>query len=186
MRRFRRRVREIDAAGPRAGRARRAFPSERLRRIFIVVAGPVFNLLFAIAVYTGLFLYGLPEPRPIVGEPAAGTFAHTAGLRAGDTVRSVGGEPIATWQELRWRVIQGALQRESLLLEVSNEREAIAHPSSISLRFPRRIRGRRTRAHCWRLIVAASHRVGRSSRKTAGAPTQGGDRDARGGLKPIA
>ena len=105
----------------------RAFNRQNVwRRIFIVVAGPVFNLLFAIAVYTGLFLYGLPEPRPIVGEPAAGTFAHAAGLRAGDTVRSVGGEPIATWQELRWRVIQGALQRESLLLEVSNEREAIA------------------------------------------------------------
>ncbi|HEV8096751.1 MAG TPA: RIP metalloprotease RseP [Burkholderiales bacterium] len=104
----------------------RAFNRQNVwRRIFIVVAGPVFNLLFAIAVYTGLFLYGLPEPRPIVGEPAAGTFAHAAGLRAGDTVHSVGGEPIATWQELRWRVIQGALQRESLLLEVSNEREAI-------------------------------------------------------------
>jgi len=96
------------------------------RRVFIVVAGPVFNLLFAVLVYAGLFLYGLPEPRPIVAEPAPGTFAHAAGLHAGDTVRSVAGEPIETWQELRWRVIQGALQRESLALEVSNEREAIA------------------------------------------------------------
>ena len=96
------------------------------RRAFIVAAGPLFNLLFAIAVYAGLFLYGLPEPRPIVAEPAAGTFAERAGLHAGDTVRSVGGEPIETWQELRWRVIQGALQRESLTLEISSEREAIA------------------------------------------------------------
>jgi regulator of sigma E protease len=105
----------------------RAFNQQNVwRRVFIVVAGPVFNLLFAIAVYAGLFLYGLPEPRPIVAEPAAGTFAHAAGLHAGDTVRAVAGEPIETWQELRWRVIQGALQRESLLLEVSNEREAIA------------------------------------------------------------
>ena len=106
------------------------------RRVFIVAAGPVFNLLFAIAVYAGLFLYGLPEPRPILAEPAAGTFAHAAGLRAGDTVRAVGGEPIQTWQELRWRVIQGALQRESLALEVSNEREAIAHRKLDMTSFP--------------------------------------------------
>jgi len=106
------------------------------RRVFIVAAGPVFNLLFAVAVYAGLFLYGLPEPRPILAEPAAGTFAHAAGLRAGDTVRAVGGEPIETWQELRWRVIQGALQRESLTLEVSNEREAIAHRRLDMTSFP--------------------------------------------------
>jgi regulator of sigma E protease len=124
--------------GPVAAAEReRAFNRQNVwRRIFIVVAGPVFNLLFAIAVYAGLFLYGLPEPRPIVGEPAAGTFAHAAGLRAGDTVRSVGGEPIATWQELRWRVIQGALQREALLLEVSNEREAIAQRKLDLTSFP--------------------------------------------------
>jgi len=96
----------------------------------------VFNLLFAIAVYAGLFLYGLPEPRPIVAEPAAGTFAHAAGLHAGDTVRAVGGEPIETWQELRWRVIQGALQRESLLLQVGNEREALAQRKLDLTAFP--------------------------------------------------
>ena len=96
------------------------------RRVFIVAAGPLFNLLFAIAVYTGLFLYGMPEPRPIVAEPPAGSVAHEAGLRGGDTVRSIGGEAIGTWQELRWRVIQGALQREVLVLEIAREREAIA------------------------------------------------------------
>ena len=106
------------------------------RRVFIVSAGPVSNLLFAIAVYAGLFLHGLPEPRPILAEPAAGTFAHAAGLHAGDTVRAVGGEAIETWQELRWRVIQGALQRESLVLEVSNEREALAQRKLDMTSFP--------------------------------------------------
>ncbi len=96
------------------------------RRVFIVASGPAFNFLFAIAVYAGLFLYGLPEARPVLAEPPAGTLAHTAGLRAGDTVRSIGGQPVETWQELRWRVLQGALQRESLALEVISERQAIA------------------------------------------------------------
>jgi regulator of sigma E protease len=98
----------------------RAFNRQSVgRRFFIVVAGPVFNFLFAIAVYAGLYMHGLPEARPVLAEPAAGTAALAAGLRGGDTVRAVDNEPIATWQELRWRVIQGALQREALRLEVA-------------------------------------------------------------------
>ena len=96
------------------------------RRLLIVSAGPVFNFLFAIAVYAGLYMYGLPEARPVVAEPPPATLARAAGLRAGDLVREVGGQPVATWQELRWRVLQGALQRESLALEVIDERERIS------------------------------------------------------------
>ena len=110
-----------------AAQLARAFNRQGVwRRIFIVAAGPAFNFLFAIAVYAGLFIYGLPEARPVVAEPPAGTLAHSAGLRAGDTVRAIGGQQIETWQELRWRVVQGALQRESLPLEVIDDRQAVA------------------------------------------------------------
>jgi regulator of sigma E protease len=105
------------------GEAHRAFNRKSVwRRFAIVVAGPVANFLFAIAVYAGLFMYGLPEARPVLGAPPEGSVAAAAGLRPGDTVRSVGGETITTWQELRWRVLQAALQRQSLRLEIENER----------------------------------------------------------------
>ncbi len=97
----------------------RAFNRQSVgRRFLIVIAGPLFNFLFAIAVYAGLYLHGIPQARPVLAEPAAGTVAATAGFRAGDTVRSVDGGAITTWQELRWRVIQGALQQEALRVEV--------------------------------------------------------------------
>jgi len=109
--------------------AGRSFNRQSLgRRFLIVIAGPVFNFLFAILIYAGLYMHGMPEARPVTAEPAAGTVALEAGLRAGDTVRSVDGEAIATWQELRWRVIRGALQREVLRLEVA------ATSGSISVR----------------------------------------------------
>jgi regulator of sigma E protease len=101
----------------------RAFNRQSVaRRFAIVVAGPLFNFAFAILVYAGLFMYGLPEARPVLGEPPAASAAADAGLRRGDTVRAVEGEAISTWQELRWRVLQAALQRQSLRLEVVNER----------------------------------------------------------------
>ena len=101
----------------------RAFNRQSVwRRFAIVVAGPVANFLFAIAAYAGLFMYGLPEARPVLGAAPEGTVAAAAGLRPGDTVRAVEGEPITTWQELRWRVLQSALQRAPLRLEVIDEK----------------------------------------------------------------
>jgi regulator of sigma E protease len=103
-----------------AQQAHRAFNRQSVgRRFLIVIAGPVFNFLFAIAVYAGLYMHGLPEARPVLAAPAAGSLAHAAGFNAGDTVRSIEGDSITTWQDLRWRVLQGALQREALRFEVS-------------------------------------------------------------------
>ncbi len=105
----------------------RAFNRQSVgKRLLIVVAGPVFNFLFAIAVYSGLFMFGLPEARPILAEPPAATPARSAGFRGGDTVRAVDGEPVATWQDLRWRVLQAALQRQKISVEVIDGRDRIS------------------------------------------------------------
>ena len=106
-----------------AEEAHRAFNRQSVwRRLAIVVAGPLFNFLFAIAVYAGLFMYGLPEARPVLAEPPAGSSAAAAGLHGGDTVRAIDDEPVSTWQELRWRVLQAALQRQALRIDTLNER----------------------------------------------------------------
>ena len=96
------------------------------KRLLIVVAGPLFNFVFAVAVYAGLFMHGLPEARPLLAEPPAGTLAAAAGLHAGDTVRATDGAPLATWQDLRWRVLQAALQAKPIRLETIDERGHIA------------------------------------------------------------
>ncbi|HEX9434800.1 MAG TPA: RIP metalloprotease RseP [Burkholderiales bacterium] len=105
----------------------RAFNRQSVwKRFAIVIAGPLFNFAFAVLVYAGLFMYGLPEARPLLASPPQGTLAAAAGLQAGDTVRAIDGEAIATWQELRWRVLQAALQREAVKLETLDERGHIA------------------------------------------------------------
>ncbi len=117
--------------------AHRAFNRQSVwRRFAIVVAGPLFNFAFAILVYAGLFMYGLPEARPVLGEPPAGTPAATAGLKSGDTVRAAQGEPIETWQELRWRTLQAALQRAPLRLELQNERGHVRDATLDLSRYP--------------------------------------------------
>ena len=50
----------------------RAFNRQTVwKRFVVVVAGPVFNFVFAVLVYAALFMHGLPEVRPV--SPAAST-----------------------------------------------------------------------------------------------------------------
>lgn len=105
----------------------RAFNRQSVwRRILIVAAGPAFNLLFAIVLYAGLYMHGLPEARPVMAAPPAGTLAKAAGFEGGDTVRAINGVQIQTWQEVRWQVLQAALKRESLQVEVINARDHVS------------------------------------------------------------
>ena len=105
----------------------RAFNRQSVwKRFLVVVAGPVFNFIFAVLVYAVLFMHGLPEVRPVIAQPAAGTLAAQAGFRAGETLRAIDGEAVRTWGEVRWRVLEAALQHEVLSVEAIDERQHIS------------------------------------------------------------
>ena len=82
------------------------------RRIAIVVAGPAANFLLAIALYWFLFVSGVPGLKPVIGAPAPGTPAQSAGFSAGDTLLRIGDEVVPTWQEARWILLQHAVERK--------------------------------------------------------------------------
>ena len=54
------------------------------KRIAVLLAGPAFNLIFAVALYWVLFTAGVPALKPIVGEIAPDSIAARAGLRYED------------------------------------------------------------------------------------------------------
>ncbi|NWG30965.1 MAG: RIP metalloprotease RseP [Rhodocyclaceae bacterium] len=101
----------------------RAFNRQSLaKRAFIVFAGPLANLLLAVALYAFLFHNGVEEPRPILAAPPEGTMAAEAKVGAGETARSVSGKPVATWSELRWEILRHVLERDAIELETQDER----------------------------------------------------------------
>ncbi|MDH4191926.1 MAG: RIP metalloprotease RseP, partial [Betaproteobacteria bacterium] len=101
----------------------RAFNRQRLgRRALIVIAGPAFNLLFAVVVYAALFMTGLPELRPMLAAPASGSVAAAADVRRGDLIRRIDGREVLTWQDARLRMLQAALQGDRVTLEVDRLR----------------------------------------------------------------
>lgn len=88
-----------------------------LRRMAIVVAGPVANFLLAIALYWVLFMHGVPGLKPMLGEVAPQTPAAIAHLQEQETLLSINGEPMPSWQEVRWTLLDLALQGTEVQIE---------------------------------------------------------------------
>ena len=65
------------------------------QRLLVLAAGPTFNFLFAILAYWVLFMWGVPQTQPVIGNVTADSHAARAGLRSGDVVLRVGGERTA-------------------------------------------------------------------------------------------
>lgn len=93
------------------------------QRFAIVAAGPLANFIAAIVLYWALFMNGMPGMLPIVGQPAENSVAARAGFSAGDTVLRVADENVPSWQDFRWIILQRALDRDPVLVEVRTEQQ---------------------------------------------------------------
>ncbi|MFV0283877.1 MAG: RIP metalloprotease RseP [Castellaniella sp.] len=102
-------VKMLDEAPPDADEATRraVFNAQPLcRRVAVVAAGPVANLLLAAVIYAFLGMWGTQEPAAVLAAPPAGTPAALAGVRGGDTLTAIEGEPVASWTQARWRLAE--------------------------------------------------------------------------------
>lgn len=97
----------------------RAFNRQHVaKRMAIVLAGPGFNFLFAILAYALLFMIGVEGLKPVVGKVADDSPAQVAGFRAGDTLLTIDGKEVRSWDQHRLYLYQKALDREQVRFEV--------------------------------------------------------------------
>lgn len=75
------------------------------RRMAVVLAGPMANLLLAAIFYTILGLMGRVEPQPIIAAPPAHSSAAEAGFKQGDRIVSVDNSVVRSWSEARWHLM---------------------------------------------------------------------------------
>lgn len=87
---------------------KRAFPTQSLgKRVLIVLAGPLANIVFAPLLLTFVFMYGVPQLLPVVGKTTKDLPAAKAGLLTGDRILSVNGQPMETWADFSKTVKAG-------------------------------------------------------------------------------
>ncbi len=80
---------------------KRSFVKQHVwKKITIVVAGPLFNFLFAILAYAMISMAGMPSLTTDIGSVQVGSPAEAAGIRAGDSVVSIDGRSVERWNDL--------------------------------------------------------------------------------------
>ncbi len=100
----------------------RAFNRQSLPvRSAIVVAGPLFNFIFAIFAFWLIFVTGDTGLKPIIGEVGEGSLAEEAGFRPGEQIVAVGGQQSATWESVVYILLSESLDQPKLAIRVRDE-----------------------------------------------------------------
>ncbi len=104
----------------------RAFNRQSVwKRIAIVAAGPVANLLLAIFIYWALFMSGVTVMRPLIGAVTDNSAAAQAHFKAGELIKKIDGVEVKSWQDVRWILIKKSFasstnNKATLQVEVIN------------------------------------------------------------------
>ncbi|MCG7957138.1 MAG: RIP metalloprotease RseP, partial [Candidatus Thiodiazotropha endolucinida] len=92
-------------------------------RSAIVVAGPLFNFLFAIFAFWLIFVTGDTGLKPLVGKVEEGSLAQQSGFVVGDRITSVAGQATPTWENVVYAMLSQALDKDTLQIGVTNPQQ---------------------------------------------------------------
>ncbi len=100
----------------------RAFNRQPLAyRTAIVLAGPVFNFLLAVAVYWLVFMLGVSGLKPIVGDVAENSLAAHGGFMPGDRIITVGDMETKSWNSAVMALLDQSLSQTVVTMTVESE-----------------------------------------------------------------
>ncbi len=118
--------------GAPASQQREAFNLQPVsRRMAIVAAGPVFNLVLAVLLYAVLNLVGTQEPAAILAAPTAQSPAAQAGLVAGDRITAINQREVQSWSQVRWELM--GLLSDGGAVELTVDHAGVTTPRYLDL-----------------------------------------------------
>ncbi len=105
------------------------------QRFLIVLAGPLFNLLFSLVLFFFVFLFmGLPDSRDTtrIGNVSADSPAAVAGVLVGDTILTINGHPTEKWMDVLTLVKESKGDPLEFMLARDNEEVKLVVTPAIS------------------------------------------------------
>lgn len=102
------------------------------KRVAIVLAGPLFNFLFAILAYSIIYMVGVDGIRPVVGKVVESSLAQQAGFRQGDVLLAIDGYKVESWDQRRLYLYEKALDRATVNFTV-RDTEGRMHERQLNL-----------------------------------------------------
>ncbi|MBL8212113.1 MAG: RIP metalloprotease RseP [Bryobacterales bacterium] len=116
----------VKMAGEQAGDESAADPRSfqakpRWQRLIVVAAGPIMNIVLAVALVTGLYTVRFPKvpevKQPVIGFVKEDSAAAKAGIKEGDRVLAIEDIQAPTWEDITVKEIAAANRAVPVLLE---------------------------------------------------------------------
>jgi len=103
------------------------------QRIAVLLAGPAFNIAFAILVLWGMFwAKGITEFKPVVGDVMQSSVAAQGGLRSGDEILSVNGAAVAGQRDVMFDLLDAVSSRGVVALSVRGK-DGVTRAASLNV-----------------------------------------------------
>ncbi|NNE38738.1 MAG: RIP metalloprotease RseP [Gammaproteobacteria bacterium] len=95
------------------------------QRLAIVLAGPVFNFIFAIFAYWMIYMIGISGLKPVVNAISPESLAMEAGFQTGDQIVQIDTTPVRTWSSTIEMLVPGIVDARTVQIEVINSNNAV-------------------------------------------------------------
>ena len=117
-------------------------PVSPLSKILVAFAGPLMNVIFAILIAVFIWLVGIPKPinEPVVGYVGEQSEEYAIGARPGDRIMNVNDEPIETWQDVVYAVLDSEGETVAVQVQRGEEQRQFDLPAGTWSAGIRRIR----------------------------------------------
>lgn len=118
---------ESDVEGLSEEDQKRSFSRQHvLKRIMIVAAGPVFNVVLALIIFYFVYMIGIPMLTSEIGEVMKDSAAYEAGIQKGDVITAIDGMKVSGWDKITEKIgrssgnqLKISLQRQGNRLDLS-------------------------------------------------------------------
>lgn len=104
-----------------------------MQRVWIVLAGPLMNLFFAIFIFTMIAGIGDELPGPVAGDIPADSKAFEAGFRSGDKILEINSEETPTWLHVRKQIEASGGKALDFKVERQGEPQPLSIQASASM-----------------------------------------------------
>ena len=143
------------------GDIRRSFSHQGIaKRMVIVAAGPLFNLLLAVVIFAWIFMvYGVPVLTTRVGGVEPNSPAAQAGMQKGDRIAAIDGREVKKWEELSGQIKES--QGKALKLRLQRDGNEIELTVQPIKREGRNIFGERQES--WAIGIASEVAIEKSN-----------------------
>ena len=100
-------------------------------RMLVILAGSLMNFILPVLIFFGIFLaYGMevPQNTPVLGQIVEGYPAAQSGLKEGDRVLSINGQPVSQWPDIRTRLADAGTKPVPFEIQRDKEKLTVTVP----------------------------------------------------------